>query len=447
MKRQGATSKGLLRRVRDLHLERVRDPRSRSHVTYALPTVLAALVVASVTMAKSLRDVETRTGQIAKRHGDWNGLKRRIADNTFGKLLARLAIGDPLRRLHAMVKAEHRRGNLAPTELPVATAAIDGKNVATLHWHDLCRILALDPLGAQPKQVKKQLAKQFPQLQFCIPEHGRPYALARVHTVTLISSKAAWCVHQRPIPGRTNEIGAMPELLKELRVIYGRTRLFELVTTDAGNTSLKVAGIVVSELHADYFSQIKSEHGDLHAEAVRQLAQRCTAQAEASSNDTQNGRVVTYHVWRADLSRHGWLSWSHARQLVRVQRVTEHPVTGERSVGNRYYVSSREVTQLEAADALRISRGHWRCEEETHWTADAMLQEDRRRLAWSRHPNGVFAVSVLRMMALNILAIARKLSRMGHSQETPTWRQVAEHFVLVLCASTLLTTEFDTVTD
>ena len=82
---------------------------------------------------------------------------------------------------------------------------------------------------------------------------------------------------------------------------------------------------------------------------------------------------------------------------------------------------------------MSFSRAHWRCEDETHWTADAELGEDRRRLAWSRHPNGFFVISALRMIALGILALARKLSRLGSSLETPTWQQVAEHFLLVLC--------------
>ena len=68
-------------------------------------------------------------------------------------------------------------------------------------------------------------------------------------------------------------------------------------------------------------------------------------------------------------------------------------------------------------------------------------------MAWSRHPprhpNGVFVVSVVRMIALNILAVARKLSRIGYSLETPTWQQVAEHFVLLVCGSILDTEAFD----
>jgi len=71
--------------------------------------------------------------------------------------------------------------------------------------------------------------------------------------------------------------------------------------------------------------------------------------------------------------------------------------------------------------------------------------EDRRRPAWSRHPMGSLAVSALRMMALCILAVARKLSRFGHTRETPSWGQVAEHFLLELCGSILETKAFDAV--
>jgi hypothetical protein len=73
------------------------------------------------------------------------------------------------------------------------------------------------------------------------------------------------------------------------------------------------------------------------------------------------------------------------------------------------------------------------------------MQEDRRRLAWSRHPNGILVALVLRMIAIAILAMARRLSRMDYSRETPSWGQVAEHFLLQLCGSILDTKAFDTV--
>lgn len=444
MNRQAATTKGLQKRVRDLDFTKVSEPRADNKVKLALPTLLTALVAAMVTKAGSLRKVEERTAQIVRKLGRWMGLSCRIADNTFGKVLPRLKLAELMACLHRLVKAEHRRGNLRPTQLSVSAAAIDGKHVATLRWHDLCRVLKLDPIEATAEQVRKLLSKRFPLAQFCVPEQGEPYALMRVHTVTLISSKAAVCIHQRPIPGDTNENGAMPGLLDELNAAYGRCRLFDLVTTDAGNTSCDNAAKTVA-CGLGYFAQIKSVHGGIHDEATGQLSRRRKQRAHASCADTQNGQLITYHVWCYDLTDHGWLDWTHARQLVRVQRTAEDPATGDKSVGNRYYVTSLAPTELTPQDAMQISRGHWRCEDETHWTTDVELHEDRRRLSWSRHPNGVLVVSVLRMMALAILAVARRLSRIGYTKETPTWAQVAEHFLLQLCDSILETEAFDAI--
>ena len=209
MNRQAATPKGFERRVQDLELYRVTEPRQSGKVTIPLPTLLVALVASMVTRARSLRMAEQRTAAIVQKHGTWLGLERRIADNTFGKVLPKVCFASVLPCLHRLVKAEHRRGNLKPSRLVVGTAAIDGKNVGTLHWQDLCRVLSLDAQQASAAQVKERLSAQYPEAQMCIPEQGEPYALMRVHTVTLVSSEVAPCIHLRPIAGSTNEIGSM----------------------------------------------------------------------------------------------------------------------------------------------------------------------------------------------------------------------------------------------
>jgi len=412
-------------------------------VKLSLPALLTALVTAMVTKARSLRAVEQRTAQLTRKLGNWLGLTRRVADNTFSKLLPRRPLADLVACLHRLVKAAHRRGNLKPTRLAAGAIAIDGKNTATLHWHDLCRVLDLDEPTATPAQVKEQLAAAYPAAQCCQPKDGRPAALRRVHTVTLISAAAAPCIHLRPIEGATNEVGAMPALLAELGRAYRRTGLVHLLTTDAGDTARGVRGQIVNDYHWHYCGQIKSEHGDLYAEAERVLGPRRRARAAASYSDCENGQQVTYHLWGYDLEGAGWLDWTHARQLLRVERVAAASPTAERTVGNRDYVASLPPDELGPKAALSTTRAHWRCELETHWTADAELGDDRRRLAWSRHPDGVLAVEALRMMALAILAVARRLSRLGYTRETPTWHPVAEHFLLELCGSILETAAFD----
>jgi len=444
MERQAATPKGFERRVQDLELYRVPDPRQAAKVKIPLATVLVALVASMVTRARSLRAAEQRTAGISHKHGCFMGIKDRIADNSFGKVLPRLCFAPLLGCLHRLAKAEHRRGNLAPSRLLMGTVAIDGKNVGTVHWHDLCRLFGLGRQEASVGELRARLVEQYPEAQLCVPEKGEPYALMRMHTVTLVSADAAPCLHLRPIAGCTNEIGSMVELLDELKAVYGRTRLFGRITTDAGNTSLAAMSKAIG--HGwHYFAQIKSDLGDIYAEAERLLGDRRRQRAHASYSDAQNGKTVTYYLWRYDLTEQGWLKWTHARQLIRVQRVTEDLSTGKKTVGNRYYVSSETPAALEARAALMVSRAHWRCEDETHWTADAQMMEDRRRLAWSRHPNGILVVSVLRMIAIAILAMARRLSHMGYSRETPSWGQVAEHFLLQLCGSILDTGAFDAI--
>ena len=69
MNRQGATPKGFERRVRDLELSRVAEPRQSAKVSIPLQTMLVALVTAMVTRARSLRMAEQRTAAVTQKHG------------------------------------------------------------------------------------------------------------------------------------------------------------------------------------------------------------------------------------------------------------------------------------------------------------------------------------------------------------------------------------------
>jgi hypothetical protein len=212
MKGQTTKTKGLTRRLGDLRLERVPDPRQDAKVKWSLPTLLSALVVGVVTTARSLHVVEQRTAQIPRKHPKWQGLVGRIADNTFGRVLQRLRVTALVWCLHRMVKAEQRRKNLKRTRLHRHTVAVDGKHVATLRWHDLCRLLGPGRATADPEDVRQLLAQRYPEAQLHVPDEGEPYALMRWHTATLVSSEAAVCLHVRPILGDTNEVASMPEL-------------------------------------------------------------------------------------------------------------------------------------------------------------------------------------------------------------------------------------------
>ena len=127
------------------------------------------------------------------------------------------------------------------------------------------------------------------------------------------------------------------------------------------------------------------------------------------------------------------MKWTHARQLVRVQRVVEKPGQ-EPEVGNRYFVSNLVTGRLNGTQWLILIRLHWRCENEGHWTADVVWKEDARRLPWIRVPSAVYAASMLRMIGLNILSVLRSLSRRAWESKPVPWKVVVEAVRFALAA-------------
>lgn len=457
LKRQAATSKGTLRRIEDARLREVSDPRNPKRVRFPLHGVFSLIVGGIASGAKSLRMIESRSEQMGCAERGVLGLPdERIADNTLAATL-RVASSKELRPcLHRQVKAEHRRGRLAPVRFKdeLRVAAIDGKVLSTLWWRDLAsatrEVLAETREAARAPgfvptvdDVRAVFASRFPDVQLHTRDNGELHGLLRTHRTTLVSSEAAVCMDIRPIPAETNEVGAMPKVLDDLRSCYGRTGMIDLITADAGNTSVAVAEQIIS-YGWDYFLCIKSPHGDLYREAERLLAGHGSPAPVARTTERRDGCLVVHEIRRVALPK-GYLKWTHARQLVRVVRtLTSNP--SEVTSGERYYVCSLTQHGLTPNDAARLSRYHWRCENEGHWTSDTILDEDARRTVGSRHPFGLLNFATLRMIAQNIMAVLRATSNDGNNKRPP-WALVCEHILKTLFPHTIEAKSYDDVED
>jgi len=411
--RQAVTKTAVLRRLRDAELERLPDRRGRRGRRHPYLGLIMALALGAVTALRSLREVEALTA-------DLDGVVRRrfriagrISDTKLRDTLLGLQPEEVRRTLHRQVKAEHRRGNLAPTRLPFGVAAIDGKGLGKMDDWD------------------------HPDVQPVRPDGKPPYGLARVHRAHLVSADATVCIDERAIPGRTNELGAVCSFTEALIVAYRRTDLFEVITADAGNTSLKHASLI-HDYDLGYVLAIVEPSGEIHREALRLLADLDPGQAEVSETRREKGARVTRRLFRVTIR--GFLDWKHARQLVRVERTVEHS-NGERSVGNRYFVTNLVPGRLNGRGWLTLVRMHWRCENEGHWTADVVWKEDARRTPWIRVPHAVYALSTLRMVALNILAVLRRMSRREVTSRSISWRDVARLAYFAVAGPALVPSE------
>jgi len=255
-KRQAFSLKGIKRRLADADLARVADKRRKEIVTYDSRTISHAVVLGIMAGQHSTRGCEALTAHMSPDYRKVLSIPSRIADNTLGSAVAGLSVDSVGRALVRLIKTEHRRGNLKPDDLGIGTIAIDGKNVATLHFKDLLRLCKVENSPNAVDEIAKKLKDDSPWVQLHRPDEGEVSAVIHQHNVALVSSKATGPVLTRPLEGSTNEIGALPDLLDMLHRAYAHTRLFSLVTTDAGNTSAHTA-MQMRKCGWHYFLRIK----------------------------------------------------------------------------------------------------------------------------------------------------------------------------------------------
>ena len=408
--RQPVTQKSVFRRLRDAQLDRLSDKRSRRGRRYPYLALIHGLMIGCLSAARSLREVEALTASLDRAVRRWTQVKQRISDTKLYDTLNQLEVDETRQALHRQVKAEHRRGTLKPDRFPFGVVAIDGKGLGKLDRWDHPDIMRVHHEG-QP-----------------------PYGLARVHRAHLVSAKSAVCLDQYPIPGDSNEMGSICQATQELIETYGRTDLFEVITVDAGNASVAHADLIHGH-HLGYAFAIKENCGDIYQEALRQLAHRTPDEAECRQTRREKGARVTHRLWRAPIR--GFLRWSHARQLVRVQRVVEEP-NGSVSEGNRYFVTNLLTGRLNASGWLTLVRMHWRVENNGHWSIDVVWKEDARRTPWITNPQAVYALATLRMIAFNILAMLRSMTRHAWESKLPRWTQVVQTVRFILAPPSLV---------
>lgn len=403
--RKAITQTAVVRRIQDSALAQLPERRDRRGRRHRFGSLLTALMLGMMTASGSLRAVEALTHSLSRSIRKKSGIRGRISDSTLRKTLLSLNWREMRACLVRQVNEEHRRGQLKPVGVAFGVVAIDGKAIGTL----------------------SQFAH--PDIQRAEHEGRVPYGLARVQRAHLISSAANICIDQRPIPGDTNEIGAMGDVLRELIGHYGHTSLFELIMADAGSSSAAVARQIARE-QLGYMLRLKSNHGSIFEEARRQFEQRGAPKFEMTCHE--RGCHITYRLWRLELEG-GWMNWESARQVIRVERITTKTDGTRVREGVRMWVTNLHCGRLATPGAwLELTRRYWRCENEGHWTSDELFGEDARRTPWTQDPEAVYVMSFLRMIAQNILAVLRQMVRQGWTQGLKPWREVVLDIELML---------------
>ena len=220
---------------------------------------------------------------------------------------------------------------------------------------------------------------------------------------------SAWAVGhgltlgQRRVEDKSNEITAVPELLRTLELAGC------IVTLDAMGCQRRIAR-EIQEADAQYVLALKGNQGTAHEEIQSYLdaaiAQADPALAHCEHLDKGHGRIETRRYWQS--THMDWFAdrgkWEGLRSVGVVESVRD--IHGQISIERRYYLSSLPQDVEKFARAVR---SHWGVENQLHWVLDVVFGEDQSR---ARAGHAAENLATLRRWALNLLkADTRKAKR------------------------------------
>jgi predicted transposase YbfD/YdcC len=208
---------------------------------------------------------------------------------------------------------------------------------------------------------------------------------------------AAWSCEQRMVLGqlavdaKSNEITAIPKLLRLLR-LEGCA-----VTVDALNCQREIAQQIVDQ-KGDYVMALKGNQGTLH-EDVRTFLDDPKTKLAVSERmvDADHGRIETRTAMLStDIAwlqeNHQWPGLAAIGKVVRVREAADKTTTE-----TVYYLLSAAMTPERFGEA---ARSHWTIENQLHWCLDVVMNEDQMR---NRTGHSAENLAILRHLTLNLV--------------------------------------------
>ncbi|MBW4661788.1 MAG: ISAs1 family transposase [Drouetiella hepatica Uher 2000/2452] len=219
---------------------------------------------------------------------------------------------------------------------------------------------------------------------------------AAIHMVSAWATQNRLVLGQCKVDEKSNEIKAIPQLLKVLELSGC------IVTIDAMGTQKQIAKLIV-EQNADYILALKDNQGNLFEDVQQIFAQAQATQFAGIEHEFDqtvgkgHGRIEIRRTWT--MGQVEFLmdadQWAKFTSIGMVQ--SERRINGKVERETRYYISSLSSNAQRLAQAVR---SHWQVENSLHWVLDLAFQEDACRIRKDHAPENL---AVVRHIALNLL--------------------------------------------
>lgn len=206
--------------------------------------------------------------------------------------------------------------------------------------------------------------------------HNHNNGLGALHSVSVWASDFGLSLGQVACAEKSNEITAIPELLR-LVDIRGT-----IITIDAMGTQKAIAAQIIDG-GADYVLALKGNQETLHQQVIDHIDEESKndfADAQARRHITKekgHGReeVRSYIQMPVPKTLRGLELWKGLKSLGMATLVCIRD--GKETTETRYYISSLPVSVKQFAHAVR---SHWGIENTCHWSLDMTYREDESRI-------------------------------------------------------------------
>lgn len=252
------------------------------------------------------------------------------------------------------------------------------------------------------KTIRRRIPKEVVAIDGKSVRRSYQDELRPLHLVNAFATENGIVIGQKKVDGKSNEITAIPELLKLLD-IEGC-----IVTTDAMGCQCWIT-MKIAEQKADYALAVKGNQRRLLTDITRHFSEveaaTTTDIGYARTSEHGHGRE---EVRECRVSTVGCVRdkgrWQNLRSIAKV--TCTRIINGKTSTESRYFISSLEP---DAVEMLRVVRAHWKVETSLHWSLDISFREDESRI---RIGHAQENLALIRKLALNLLR-NEKTSRSG----------------------------------
>jgi predicted transposase YbfD/YdcC len=214
-----------------------------------------------------------------------------------------------------------------------------------------------------------------------------------IHLVSAFSTENEIFLGQIKTEEKSNEIKAIPELLKVLDLQEA------IVTIDAMGCQTDIAYEII-EQKADYILAVKENQKELYQDIESAFLIPLKDKSKMyTTEEVGSGRVEKRTCTVLDDLSHleDFTKWRSLQSIVKIESERFIKSTGKTQKSTRFYISSLPCDANKISESIR---SHWKIENNLHWHLDVSFGEDKSR---KRYKNAAQNFSSVLKLSLKLL--------------------------------------------